>query len=518
MARRGTLLGIGAALAIALVGGALRLVPVFVSDFPLNDGGLFLTMAEDLRANNFRLPLYTTYNDLAIPYAYPPLGFYLTGLITEVTGVSGLDVLRFVPALASVATIPVVYAIGRESFRDEGMALATAGFFAIAPRSYEWLIGGGGIARAPGFLLALVAVWIAIRMHSTPNRWTPIASGTALGAAALCHPEAGIFGAVSVVVTAFFLSDIDRGGALRRVAMVGGTAIVVVLPWLIAVLARHGPEPLLAARIAGGSILDGLLVLASSHTGGGYLAIMGIAASVGVVLCIVRRSWLIPAWMITVVIILPRGGATAATVPAAMAVAFLARDIGQTISDRRRNGHQAIRSRGATIIATAILALGIAGDSLASRLDPLSPLQVLSAHQREGMHWASVETPTDASFVVLSGMPWHVDAEAEWFPVLGERRSLATVQGHEWFPGDGFRQQHLRADALLRCAAASDRKCLAEWLQVTGGADYLFLTRSPALDSIGRECCLQIASLMNGAAIVYRNPDVIIVELEREHR
>lgn len=498
---------------IALIGAALRLVPVLASDFPLNDGGLFLTMAEDLRANGFGLPEYATYNDLPIPYAYPPLGFYLTALISAVTGTSGVDLLRFVPALASVATIPIVFAIAREWFRDGRMALATTAFFAIAPRSYEWLIGGGGITRAPGFLLAMVAILMAIRMHSAPARWKPIVAGVVLGASALWHPGAGLFGAISAVAIALFVTP-ERSTALRRVLVVAATSFVVVLPWLIAVVAVHGPGPLIAARASGGSLLDGLLLLAASRPGGGHLEIMGIVTTVSLAICALRRAWLMPVWMIALVLADPRGGASYATLPAAMALAFFVRDIGRMAS--RAGSAAASSGRRATMAAGAVfvfLLIGVSADSLASRLDAFSPFYVVSAAERDGMVWAARETDLDATFVVVSGRPWSVDAEAEWFPVLADRRSIATVQGYEWFADDAFEAQHRRADRLLRCAAASDASCIERWLADAGEPDYLFLSRRTAVDSRGRECCLQLASLVEDSEVVYRNDDVVIVAL-----
>lgn len=504
-------------LIIVVIGAFLRLAPVLASDFPLNDGGMFLTMAEELRANGYLLPRYSSYNDLQIPYAYPPLGFYLTAIISSLAGISLTDVLRFVPALVSVATIPVAFAIGREIFRDSRMALATAAFFSFAPRSYEWLVGGGGITRGPAFLLAMVAVLIALRMHSAPSRWKPFIAGTALGASALWHPEAGIFGAVSVVVAAPFVTD-NRWAAFRRVALVAATSILVVLPWFVVVLTTHGIEPFASARATGGSPLEGLLVLAASRTSGGYIEIMGIATSVGLVVCAMRRCWLIPVWMIAIVLSDPRAGATYASVPAALAVAFLVRDIGH-VALRSGVGElshpqNVRRARIATTVAFVALAFVVTADSLASRLSPLSPLHALSASERQGMQWAADQTDPDSSFLVISGSPWFVDAEAEWFPVLANRHSVSTVQGHEWLVGDSFDFQYDRSDLLIRCAATSDGGCIEQWLEDAGRVDYLYMTRSPALASIGRECCLGLASILSGAEVVYRNEDVVIARLE----
>jgi hypothetical protein len=51
----------------SLMGIFVRFLPVFLSHFPLNDGGLFYTMAQDLLDHNFALPFYPSYNGSTIP-------------------------------------------------------------------------------------------------------------------------------------------------------------------------------------------------------------------------------------------------------------------------------------------------------------------------------------------------------------------------------------------------------------------------------------------------------------------
>ena len=59
-----------AILAVAMaLGGLIRITFVLIGDgFPLNDGGMFLVMIEDLKPG-FGLPEYTSYNGGDIPYA-----------------------------------------------------------------------------------------------------------------------------------------------------------------------------------------------------------------------------------------------------------------------------------------------------------------------------------------------------------------------------------------------------------------------------------------------------------------
>ena len=59
-----------------LLGGFVRFLPVVMAGFPVNDGGMFYVMIEELKANHFLLPAFTDYNLAGIPYAYTPFGFY----------------------------------------------------------------------------------------------------------------------------------------------------------------------------------------------------------------------------------------------------------------------------------------------------------------------------------------------------------------------------------------------------------------------------------------------------------
>ncbi len=87
------------------------------STFPtakVNDGGFFFSMTRDLEASNFRIPAFTTYNGGHIPFAYPPLGFYLAAILDRVDALRpdvppGMTMaemaLRFILANPDVSTI-----------------------------------------------------------------------------------------------------------------------------------------------------------------------------------------------------------------------------------------------------------------------------------------------------------------------------------------------------------------------------------------------------------------------------
>jgi hypothetical protein len=80
------------------------------------------------------------------------------------------------------------------------------------------------------------------------------------------------------------------------------------------------------------------------------------------------------------------------------------------------------------------------------------------------MAWIANETPADTSFLVVTGGLWFVDSTSEWFPVLSERPSLATVQGYEWLGKAAFDEQLDRNFQLQLCVAGGIR-CVDEWIE-----------------------------------------------------
>jgi hypothetical protein len=65
-----------AVLSITLIGAYPRLYYAGSADFPLNDGGMFLTMIHDLEKSHYAIPMSASYNSAQIPFAYPPWLFF----------------------------------------------------------------------------------------------------------------------------------------------------------------------------------------------------------------------------------------------------------------------------------------------------------------------------------------------------------------------------------------------------------------------------------------------------------
>jgi hypothetical protein len=119
----------------AVFGLAVRVYPVIKADFPLVDGGMFYAMIRDLQAAHFSLPLVTTYNQLQIPYAYPPLGFYLAATKNSIFGISILKIIQWLPLIFNIFTIPIFYLLLKRMLDSEPRAALAVLIFSLTPNS-----------------------------------------------------------------------------------------------------------------------------------------------------------------------------------------------------------------------------------------------------------------------------------------------------------------------------------------------------------------------------------------------
>jgi len=440
-------------LAALLIGLAIRLPFFLQTDFPLNDGGLFFVMAKEVAEAHYALPRFTTYNADNIPFAYPPLAFYLTALVAAVSQAPIIALLRYLPLLANISAIVVYVAVAQSILRFRPTVLVSAIIFVILPRSYEWMVMGGGLTRSFGFLFALLALVRARDVYEQPTPQRLIWCGSFAALAFLTHLEMGLFTAYSLALI-FLLYRRDKHGLATSlwlmVYVVGLTA-----PWWLAVILNHGLAPYQAASAtAGWSSLEQALVdlVHFMFVPDPVLSVVGGLAAIGILACALRRELFLPLWLLAIFVITPRSAPTEGTVPLAMLAGI---GVAEVIVSGLR---QAASRQGAfapAVLSDGLVSTGSGFDrrSVAATLACMlvfgyivlprwlawdlskETLDALSRDERELMAWIAESTPPTSTFLVLSARErWEQDYVLEWFPALAQRKSLLTPQGAEWLP------------------------------------------------------------------------------------
>jgi hypothetical protein len=444
-----------------LFGAVIRFAAPLNAQGPVNDGGLFLQMTQDLQTNHFTLPQYSAYNAGDIPFAYPPLGLYLVGFIQNFTGIPLIDLFTWLPALFSTIAILGFYFLALELTLDNLKSSVAALFYACVPKSFDWFIMGGGVTRAPAILFAFLTLAYVHKLFVTRQARYIFPVSIMSSLLVLTHPEIAYHTAFAVLIfSVFFLRD------QRSFVHVFVTVLVVPIltsPWWFTVLQRYGIatfQTVLASHSR--DFASQFLFRIQFNLGGEILlTIVGVFALIGLIRDVRQHDFFLPVWIAF--------GGLVVSLPAFILLAvkgFESTLKGLGDSTPFEDGFSMKTSRYTFLgLSTYLLMAGIIASSFYGYEFRILP------GERMAMQWIRQNTEPAVKFVVVTGGTSLTDPLSEWFPVLAGRVSLATVQGHEWTPEKNLHASVAMYNQLQGCLN-QEGPCLAEW-----DYDYVYIRK-----------------------------------------
>jgi Dolichyl-phosphate-mannose-protein mannosyltransferase len=466
-----------------LFGAVVRLLPTVETGSPINDGGMFYVMITDLRSNHFLLPAFTSYNHLNIPFAYPPLSFYVAGLISSI-GISTLDVLRWLPPLISTLSILAFYWMASLMLTSRSKASLATMVYALMPRLFSWYVMGGGLSRSFGLLFLLLAcasTW-ALFTQRAPKYilWTALFGAGAI----LSHPETGLHTAAACALIWLFKGR--NSHAIRDALLVALGVVILTCPWWGTVLFQDGFAPFQSALNTGGhNALFWLPWITFDFAEERFATILTVVGLIGFAVQCARRDWFLPVWVLIPFVVEPRSATAIAAIP-------LAALAGIGLSDLIIPGIAALetKSRNEAYDWTEYISLGRVAKIVLSYVlffaligamiyDFSLTNYIVSHDDRTAMDWIVNNTPTASRFIILTGRPDPLeDPVIEWFPAYSLRRSQNTIQGQEWLLGKGFMTFLGSLDQLQSCLNDAP-SCVENWANSNHlDYDYLYVEKS----------------------------------------
>lgn len=469
---------------LATAVGATSLVVaayVLTHTHPAYEGGLFLEMVEAIRAGGWALPdRIAGYTVAGVPFAYPPLMFYVVAGIVGTTGVDPVALELYLPGLVAIAYLFPYWLVARELLPSRRQAGLATVLFAVTPDVLQWHISAGGVVRAPAMFLTLVGIYTGIRLFRDGGlRWL-LASTVSFGLVVLTHPIYAAFFGLSYLL---LFAGIDRSaGGLARGAAVAAGGIAVAAPWWLTVIARHGTD-----------VYAGITGTRSSLGGGaGRLTTQFVhpiaaldpitpffaAAFAGGVHAATRRRFLLPAWMVVSSYALGEDRFTfvAGSMLSAMLLFEVVLPWVEARVERFETGGRLEYRRAAVVGVLALVVLGAgavgaayAGSQLDTAYEHSTTMpQTVDEEDRAAMAWVANDTSEDAEFAVVG------DA-AEWFPRYTDRTILLSPWGTEWTSPAEFRLHVERYEELSSCESA----ICAEWALrgVPGQVEYVYVPK-----------------------------------------
>ncbi len=443
-----------------LFGGWVRLFIPQAAGFPVNDGGLFYVMLRDLQANGLRLPVYVHYNGLNIPFAYPPLGFYVGAILSDILRIDAIQILQWLPAVVLIAALPAFYGLAKAVLGTSFRAGLATLVYAFTPRAITWQIMGGGLTRSFGQLFLILALTYIYQTFTGYSRKRVALSILFSGLVVLSHPEAALQTA-GIALLFWLFRGRSKQGTLSALAIGAGTLVLSAVWWLPAIV-RYGAAALLSAGQTGQHNLLALLQpFLLNFVDEPLLSLAAVFALVGVGAELAKRRWLLLAWLFLPFLIEPRSAPTYAMIPLALLAGIGLADVILTGIARLGAGTENPLESRAGVIFLLFVGVYMFGQTMIFGSQAAGT--ALRPAAREAFAWIKANTPGDAKFVVLTGNTageLFCDAPVEWFPALTDRVSLTTIQGREWTQGADFGSFATQAQAVSACMLDSSVDCV----------------------------------------------------------
>jgi hypothetical protein len=492
-----------------LFGLIVRIFPGLMVGFPLNDGGMFLTMIRELRANSFALPAFTAYNHAEIPFAYPPFGLYVAAILSAL-GIPEMGILRWLPVAVNFLSIPAFFLLAAALVKDRARAAVATAFFSLTAVSYSWQIMGGGVTRSFGMTFLLLSMLFVYKMFLLGERKLVLPSVLFSSLAVLSHPEVSLGTAANCALLWLFFGLNRRGTAQAALVAVG--TLLLTSTWWGTVLVQHGPDPFLSVMHSGayvGSSLRGLysalLAPASLFT------LPGILRAAGILWSLKQKQFFLIAWFVMPFFVEPRSASAMSFLPSCLLIAVgLMDSLPFLVAWIRTKGgrstpaseHASPRWLDLTVIGI-ILYLFLQSALYDFRLINTS---LKPPNPQQAFDWVKNNTSKASRFLILTGFSGIMsDPLQEWFPALAERRSQTTLQGLEWTLGPAF---FPRLEQLVELQACETVQCVETWSEATS-LDFSHIVIQINGSS---EKLLSAFEADEAYRLIYENPEVLIFE------
>lgn len=509
-------------LAVGLFVGAVVYVAYLQSHtHPAYEGGLYLQIAKEIVKNGYALPERIPYYlEGGVPFAYPPLVFYLIAAITDLTGVDPVALELYGPGVIMIVYLIPYYFIAKELLDSSTKAGLATVFFAVTPPVLRWHISAGGIVRSVAVLFTLCGVYAGLKLFRTGDRrW--LVPGTVLFAlTVLTHPVYTVFFGGSYLLLFWFYDRTQRGLLYGAVVAVGGIALTA--PWWVQIANTHGLGIYLSASGTHTGLFGGINRIRSRFVYPLWdldpVTPFYATAFAGGLYALARKRYFLPTWMVLSSYVIGKqrftfvaGSLLSAVFIVELVIPALSK-IDLDISIPVPTGRQRVVPAALVfvfVLGAVTTGVGFAGSDLRTTHDDSStqPQTVDDADLR-ATKWIKTNTEPQKTFVVLS------DA-AEWVPYYTERTVILSPWGAEWTSTAGYYTEYALYKDLASC---SDVTCLNVLFGTADRhPDYVYVSRGTYTvhgdEHSGR---LQLINSMNGSehySMRYKNSGVAVFEL-----
>ena len=440
------------------------------ADAPFRLGGLFYEFSQQIITNGYVLPKTIPYYSAGgIPFAYPPLGFYVQAFIIDLFSPPRFWTVNWIPPLIAALTVPSFYFLLRKLTDDKKLVLGALLAYALMPAAYTNQIEAAGLAEAFGTLSLIWYAYFLLSVKDGGKTGSIIGAGILLATSVASSPGSAL-GAVAVSLLLFGQMLLNGSKFTIRLVLVGVLGFAASAPYWLTVLRNHGVA-IFSSPMSGqfnseaGSWLVKFIYtfFTFNYAGGKFSILWNVLILLGLFWYVLQNKPFLPL-LFFVLAAIPRESVwlTALVTPlfAGAGLAYVAYPL-------LSNGFKKLPSEKARLYfftgAALLIITSIFMNSFLAveRLINDENWQI-SAEEIAELEDLNTEIPPEAAVFVIGNQ-----ALEEWAPQILRRGVINTIFGLEWQPDEYA--QVLEMQTVLEADENWDE------LLKTSGTDMLYL-------------------------------------------
>jgi hypothetical protein len=442
---------------ILLLGSVIRLIHLAFMrlDLPHDGAGLFMEFAHQIAAHRFRLPCCIPfYTDGGIPFAYPPLPFYVEAVFTEVLALPEFPVANLLPPFVAILALVMFQRLTQEldmTFWTRTTALLA---YATMRSAFSDQIEASGLAEAFGSLSLICLAIGMVRAQERASLKRYILVGVLWAFCIVASP-----GSASASVPTFLIFAVTRFAQLRwrpglrdlgLLLAAGLTAFLTSSPYWLTVITNHSPQIFLSSLGAQRRVAFNLWETAVQSQFTGHAFLWNAMLFLGMTWALVTGRWPLVAWAI-VLRVIPREGWWMASIPRGLLIGFGATEVFASRLVGAARKHKRSVETFVLILGLVLLIVHPVYKVVADKIGTTDSYPEAVA----AMEWVRANTPQDARFIVMVN-----NNVLEWSPRVMQRTVLNENFGTEFTP----EKHHNITEFKQRLSDCRDFDCIQSTL------------------------------------------------------
>ena len=440
--------------------------------YPAYGAGMYMQIVKQIQTNAFQPPLRIHhYSANGVPFAYPPLMFYVAAVVRSLGNIGPIAYARYVPGLVIIATVIPYYYLAKGFLHTSSKAGVATVVLATAPPVLTWHLSAGGIVRAPAFLLTVVGLFGGMRLFGAGDRRWLIPCAVLFGLTILSHPTYIVFFGVSYLLMFVFYDHSIRGLVDGAAIALGG--VILAAPWWGWVIATHGISTIEAAAGTHSGLFGGVWRLYSLFVQPvialNSISIFYIAAFLGAIYALNRRHFFLPTWMIVAGYLTDESRFI--FVAGSMLISLLVLNgVRSRVINLSYSRQKLIVIAVVGLAIVSVLSVGalFGASDIHSPAGSQTQPAFIDNKDTQAMGWVKENTDSSASFVVVGDT-------GEWFPYFTGRPLLDSLWGAEWLGHKQYNRQISLFESISQCDSS---RCLTTTLnQANVHPQYVYLPK-----------------------------------------